>query len=231
MSKIEHSFTQQEKLLEALSEAIIADLKEAITRKGHATLVVSGGSTPKPLFKILRQKEMPWEKVTVTLCDERWVAEQHQESNAKMVKEILLQEKAAKAHFIGMYKEGLTPIQAEAQCSAEIQALSPFDVVILGMGGDGHTASLFPHNEKLQAALDPKQKQQCIAITPTTAPHERMSLTFSAILNTKNLYLHFEGEEKKSLYQEALINENHETLPIRAFLHQEITDIKVYYYA
>ncbi len=230
MSRSEFPFTSQQELLDALSKAIVKDLYEAIALKGKASLLVSGGSTPKPLFERLREIDLPWEKVTVGLCDERWVPADHPDSNERFVKETLLLSHAAKATFVGMYINGLTALKAEKPCDQLLQEkLYPFDVIILGMGSDGHTASLFPENERLEEAFDLDNTALCIAIEPATAPHTRMSLTRAAILRAHHLYLHFEGEEKRAVYRAALEGDAMSMLPIRSVLQQERTDIKVYY--
>jgi len=229
MSRSVHAFTKQDELIEALSQSILAQLQEAIETKGKASLLVSGGSTPKPLFEKLKRAPLEWEKVTIGLCDERWVPASHADSNEKFVKEFLMQEKASRANFVGMYKEGVDANKAEELCSQEMRELLPFDVLILGMGADAHTASLFPDNEKLDEAFDLKNKDLCINIEPKSAPHTRMSLTLSAILSADHLYLHFEGKEKLSVYEEAVSGEDRHTMPIRSVLNQDIKDIEVYY--
>jgi 6-phosphogluconolactonase len=229
MSRSEHAFSKQEDLTEALSQSILAQLQKAIETKGKASLLVSGGSTPKPLFEKLKQVPLDWEKVTVGLCDERWVPSSHADSNEQFVKELLLQEKASKANFVGMYKVGMDADEAEEVCSQEMRKLQPFDVVILGMGTDAHTASLFPENEKLEEAFELKNQNLCISIEPKTAPHMRMSLTLSAILSAEHLYLHFEGKEKLSVYEKAISGADRHTMPIRSVLNQDIKDIEVYY--
>ncbi len=229
MSRLEHAFSKQHDLVEALSQSILAQLEEAIETKGRASLLVSGGSTPKPLFEKLKQASLDWEKVSVGLCDERWVPSSHGDSNETFVKTYLLQEKASKANFLGMYKEGIDACEAEEACSQDMQALLPFDIVILGMGADAHTASLFPENKKLEEAFDLKNQNLCISIEPNTAPHMRMSLTLSAILSAEHLYLHFEGKEKLAVYEKAISGENRYTMPIRSVLNQNIKDIEVYY--
>jgi len=230
MSKFVHAFTTQPGLIGDLSGQIASDLVEAIRRNGKASLIVSGGSTPKPLFETLRRIDLPWERVSVGLCDERWVPVDHEESNEQFVKEHLLQENAGKARFVGMYQEGVAPDAAEQKCTETLKKeLYPFDVVILGMGTDGHTASLFPGNERLDEAFDLGNKSICIAMKPTTAPHERMSLTRAAILSAEHLYLHFEGREKLALYNEVIRGDDMHTFPVRAVLQQELTDIKVYF--
>ncbi|MCD6211459.1 MAG: 6-phosphogluconolactonase [Sulfurovum sp.] len=230
MSRIEHVFTEQDRLIEALSHSILKQLQNAIDTKGKASLLVSGGSTPKPLFEKLSKASLAWEKVSIGLCDERWVPASHPDSNEHFVKTHLLQEKAGKATFISMYQEEAESKTAEKLCSQKMrETLFPFDVLILGMGSDAHTASLFPDNEKLEMAFDLKNEDLCIAIEPTTAPHMRMSLTRAAILSADHIYLHFEGEEKRAVYQEAIAGEDMYKMPIRSVLNQDIKDIEVYY--
>jgi 6-phosphogluconolactonase len=229
MSRSVHAFTKQDKLIEALSQSILAQLQEAIETKGKASLLVSGGSTPKPLFAKLKNAPLEWEKVTIGLCDERWVPASHADSNEQFVKEFLMQGKAGKASFVGMYNEGVDAHEAEELSSQKMRKLQPFDVVILGMGTDAHTASLFPENEKLEEAFELKNQNLCISIEPKTAPHMRMSLTLSAILSAEHLYLHFEGKEKLSVYEKAISGADRHTMPIRSVLNQDIKDIEVYY--
>jgi len=230
MSRSEHVFSNQEALIEALSQSILENLQKAIDEKGKASLMVSGGSTPKPLFEKLRKTVFAWDKVTIGLCDERWIDVSKEESNEHFVKKYLLQEEAAKAHFIGMYCEDRDIYTAQKICSQKIkEMLFPFDVLILGMGSDAHTASLFPENIRLEEAFDLKNQNFCIAIEPTTAPYTRMSLTRWAILGAKHIYIHFEGKEKIAVYEEAIGGDDIYTMPVRSVLNQEIKEIEVYY--
>ena len=230
MSRIEHHFHSQEQLIDMLSRAIATDLKHAIKTKGEASLIVSGGSTPKPLFKLLSQMDIGWENISVGLCDERWVEPTHEASNEHFVKTHLLIDKAKKANFIGMYHKDIAIKEAEALCHDTIHAsLYPFDVVILGMGSDGHTASLFPHNSALEKGFNLDNPSLCISMKPIRAPHWRMSLTLQAILSATRLYLHFEGELKQRVYQEAIACEDNSKMPIGAILNQEQKDVEVYY--
>ena len=225
-----HTFEANTALVEALANKIAVNLQDAIAARGHATLIVSGGSTPKPLFKQLRKIKLAWEKVTVGLCDERWVDPAHPDSNEQFVKTFLLQDEAAKATFSSMYIGGVEATEAEALCSAKVAAeLFPFDVLILGMGSDAHTASLFPENPKLEKGFDLDTHALCIAIEPHSAPHMRMSLTRRAILDAANLYLHFEGKEKLGIYEKAMEGEDMYSMPIRSILKQKKKDVEVYY--
>jgi 6-phosphogluconolactonase len=225
-----HDFNDAQSLADALSQKIAANLQEAIAAKGSASLIVSGGSTPKLLFKKLRSIDIAWDKINVGLCDERWVNALHEDSNERLVTTHLLQEYAAKAHFVGMYVEGLEAEQAEFTCKKNVQEnLWPFDVVILGMGADAHTASLFPENAKLEQGFNLENDSVCIAIKPETAAHMRMSLTRAAILSASHLYLHFEGDEKRKVFETAQNGKDIHAMPIRSILHQDIKNVEVYF--
>lgn len=225
-----HPFDAQNDLLIALCAAILHDLQAAIDEKGYAVLLLSGGSTPKPLFEILRHGNIAWSRVRIGLCDERWVSTEHPDSNERFVKTHLIRDNASDTQFIGMYREGFDAAEAQSECDKTFRrSLWPCDVAVLGMGEDAHTASLFPFNEKLPLALDPDSDALCISITPQSAPHERMSLTLAALLQVKHLYLHFEGEKKRAVFEEAMEAGDAFAMPIRSLLHQETNDIEVYY--
>lgn len=230
MSRTLHSFKSQEALIEVLSKNIIDQLDEAIEERGKASLLVSGGSTPKPLFKKLSEASLQWDKVSVGLCDERWIPSSNKNSNENLVKTYLLQGNASKATFIGMYNDALNVHMAEKWCTKKMkESLFPFDILVLGMGNDAHTASLFPDNIKLKKAFELDNDDLCITIEPTTAPYMRMSLTRSAILSAKYIYLHFEGEEKLAVYGDVITGDDMYKMPIRSILNQDIKDVEVYY--
>lgn len=229
MSRYIHTFKDKDSLIHVLSQSILTHLQEAISQKGHASLLVSGGSTPKPLFEELSQTTFPWDKVTIGLCDERWVDPSKEDSNEHFVKTFLLKDQAAKAQFVGLYESNTDIENAEKSCSDKVRrTLFPFDVLVLGMGSDAHTASLFPNNIKLQEAFDLEQEDLCISIEPKTAPFMRMSLTLKAILSAKHIYLHFEGEEKRVVYEKAIAGEDTYEMPIRSVLNQDDKDIEVF---
>lgn len=225
-----NEFKSKEDLIESFSEEIVNKLENSINEKGSASILVSGGNTPKPLFEKLSTKDIDWTKVKIGLVDERWVDENHQDSNAKLVKDFFLKNKASKAVFIPLHQNNLEVNKAEASCSSLVEKeFFPCDVLILGMGEDFHTASLFPNNDKLKKALDLENKSFCVSMTPKTAPHDRMSLTLSAILKAQNIYLHIQGLGKKQVYDKA-INENDFMLsPLSAVLKNKQKNIEVYY--
>lgn len=217
MSVSTHTFESSEELVTVFSQRIADTLKQAIAEKDQATLVVSGGSTPLPLFKSLCQRDLDWSKVVITLADERWVDAQNPASNEKLVRENLLQQNAANATFISLTTSDEFAFDAVEQVSSRFGSVNqPFDVLILGMGEDGHTASLFPCCEQIQQGLDTSLPAMFIATQPTTAPHQRMSLTLKALISSSNIYLHLTGERKRNVLEDALANYTEIEKPIKA---------------
>jgi 6-phosphogluconolactonase len=226
MSLIIHEFDSPDLLTQNLAKQIMTILQQAIKAKGKASLVVSGGSTPKPLFTLLSQTDFAWEKVTVTLADERWVNATHKDSNEKLVRDNLLQGKASAATFVSLTTEDQDATTAEPEISARIDAIdSQFDVLILGMGEDGHTASLFPCSEQISAGLDMSRKLSAIATQPTTAPHQRMSMSLAKIVAAKKVFLHLTGAKKKAVLQDALANYTDLEKPIKAVCEHTTVDL------
>jgi 6-phosphogluconolactonase len=226
----EHRFPDALALAHALSGEIKVDLEEAIAVRGAASLVVSGGRTPSKLFTQLRDEKLDWSKVWVTLADERWVDTSSDASNERLVRETLLTGGAAAAHFVGMKNPAPTPEQgADWATRALTRVPRPFDVVLLGMGEDGHTASLFPGSLALARALDRTAAAGCVAINALTAPHARISLNLSALLDARRVVLHIEGDSKWQVYQRARMPGAVAELPVRAVLQQKEVPVDVYW--
>ncbi|ADN76167.1 6-phosphogluconolactonase [Ferrimonas balearica DSM 9799] len=222
------TFEQSDELVAVLAQRIADALQAAVDSRGQASLVVSGGSTPVPLFHKLRTMPIDWQEVYITLADERWLPADHADSNERLVREHLLVGNAAKAKFRGMYNIHGTPEAGAAMTAETLSNLPrPFDVVILGMGNDGHTASLFPCSEELQAGLT--TEAVCLAVRPTTAPHPRLSLSLHSLLNARQIYLHLSGESKKAVLDEALSSKDVMAMPIRAVLDQRKVPVDVYW--
>lgn len=226
------SGADKQSLAEKLARDIGAILRESIAKRGAASLVVSGGSTPKPFFEALRQENgIDWKKVHVTLADDRWVDAPHPDSNEQLVKDNLLIDGM---HFTSLKTRHATPHEGVAEVQARIAALPrPFDAVILGMGDDGHTASFFPTAPELDAALYPASAEVLVAaITPPEyAPHQRMTLTLPAILDAKRIILHITGGKKQEVYEKAADAGAIEDMPVRAVLRQEKTPVDIYWAA
>lgn len=211
-------FADGQALAAGLAEAVAADLRAAIARNGKAALAVSGGSTPKRFFQQLRDKDLDWSKVTVTLVDERWVGEHSERSNAALVRQGLLQGPAAAARFLPLYRDLPEPEQALAEVEHDLdrQAL-PLDVAILGMGEDGHTASFFPGGDYLGRALDLSSGARVLPMHAEGAGEPRITLTLPVLAASGRLYLHVEGKKKADVLSTACSDEG-ARYPIHAVL-------------
>lgn len=230
MSTHVHEFADDAALVAVLSQRIANDLAEAISLRGGATLALSGGSTPVPLFAALSRLSLDWSCVTITQVDERWVPQDHADSNARLIRQSLLQNAAAKARFISLKIDCEDAFSAEAAVAARlVDFVASIDVAVLGMGGDGHTASFFPNAASLAHALDPAAVALCVAVRPPLAPHDRMTLSLAALLRTRHLYLHIVGTEKWSVWQQALAPGDVAEMPIRAVIRQQQVPLEVYY--
>lgn len=227
-----YTFPDQQTLVSALTEHLAAALRTDITQQGRASLVLSGGSTPVPLFERLSELDIPWQQVLITLADERWVETSSPASNEALVRRCLLTGRAAAATFIGLKTTAATAAAGLAACEARLRTLPrPCTAVILGMGNDGHTASLFPCAAQLAAATDLRCGRSCAALRPQTAPHERISLTLPALLAAREIILHLAGPEKKAVLEQALAAGPPEEMPIRFLLRQQTVPVRVYWAA
>jgi 6-phosphogluconolactonase len=221
-------YSDLETLSNALADKTIAALKAAIDAHGSASFIVSGGKTPTKLFQILRNRDLDWSRVWVALVDERWVETSNPDSNEHLVRTELLRDKAAAAQFIGLKNDAATP---DAGASLAWQAFSrvprPFDLVVLGMGDDGHTASLFPNSPNLASALDTSSAPACVGMLAPVAPQPRMSLNLSALLDTRQIVILLNGTAKWRTYVSASAPGPVPDMPVRAVLRQTRTPVEV----
>lgn len=223
-------FAGRDELAAALSEAVAAALKSGVADRGQGSLVVSGGSTPAKFFAALSERaDVPWERVTVTLADERWVDENHERSNARLVREELLCGPAAAARFVPLWRGGAEPdaVRIAETVTALAAVPTPFDAVILGMGGDGHTASFFPGGDTLADALT--SPSPALAIRAPGAGEPRVTLTLTQLLSARTLFLHIEGEEKRRVLDKAQGEGPVEAMPVRAVLRRSTVPVVVYW--
>lgn len=219
---------------EALADALARRVAEIITyaagARGRASLIVSGGRTPVTVFQRLAATELPWEKVGISLADERRVPESDPRSNARLVREHLLQGPAAAARFAPLHREGTGERADEAACAAALGTLPrPFDAVILGMGADGHIASLFPGAPELPAALTAGSATRCQAITAPADPPERLTLTLATLLDSRWIALHVTSREKWETLATALTEDDPERYPVAALFRQRRVPVHVYW--
>ncbi|WP_423821239.1 6-phosphogluconolactonase [Salinisphaera sp. SPP-AMP-43] len=211
-------YANRSEIAQQLAEAIAERLRGAISLRGEASLVVCGGSSPKELFQHLSQQELDWSCVTVVPSDERWVPVDDERSNERLIRNTLLTGAAATATFVGLYRDTETPDQAlDEVATALAKVPQPLDVVVLGMGDDGHTASLFPQAPDIQACLD--SDAPCVA--PTVGPPARISLSLGYLSNAHSMDLLIFGQDKYRVFERAQQAGAVAELPVRGVLRLE----------
>jgi 6-phosphogluconolactonase len=206
-------FDSREAASRALANELAGVLSAALERRDTAALVVSGGSSPVALFRQLREAALDWPRVTVVPSDERDVPADHTDRNDAMIRRELLQGLAAGARLVSLIPPGEIPAR--------------FDAVVLGMGVDGHTASLFPGSPELALALEPE-----VGLQRVTVPRlgvERVSLTLGALLNTRRVDLLFFGEDKRAVFESAARPGPVQEFPVRAVLAQDRVPVTVFW--
>lgn len=224
-----HKFENTSALDHELADKAVAELGEATAKRGVGYLVVSGGRTPLTFFHELSQRELAWDKVVVLLADERWVSADHQDSNERLVRENLLINEAYHAKLVPLKNNAAHAAEGQLECERVLSPLGKFDLVILGMGNDGHTASLFPFADALGVGLDMQSGRSCVAVTPKDAPHERISLTLPRLLDTRNLIIHIVGDNKERVLDAALAGDDAKEMPVRAVLQQSRINADIYW--
>lgn len=226
-----HNFTDCHALAVALAERVAQCLREGIAERGHALLAVSGGNTPRHVFEELSHARLDWSRVQVTLVDERWVPESSERSNARMAKARLLTHAAAAASFVPLHMDTPTPEEGLAALRPVVDALAlPFDAVILGMGDDGHTASFFPGGNHLAEALDLEGTERVLPMRADGAGEPRITFSLPALLQTRALFLHIEGETKQRVLGDAQLGLGEgQHYPVRAVLAQTRVPVSVYW--
>lgn len=194
-------FNNRGDLDQALADNVAERLADGIEKRGKAYLVVSGGRTPVNLFSMLGHRELDWRQVVILLADERWVALDHKDRNERLVQDTLLTGNACDATLLSL----ITNIDDEAANSAALNStlatLPSFDVVILGMGEDGHTASLFPCADATSNGLT--TVTGALMIDPKAAPHRRISLSKHRLIDTRYGAIHIVGDKKRAIYEAA----------------------------
>ncbi len=198
----------------ALAERVASNLRAALEKKTQVSIAVSGGSTPALFLAALAKESVDWERVVVTLTDERQVAADSPRSNARLVSDNLLQGEAAKAEFLPLFsvENGISGV------AERLALITPFDVCVLGMGADMHTASLFPGTPGLEQMLDLESKSLIIEANPPKADEPRVTLTAKALTSSAHTYLLIKGIEKRTALDQAMSMTDSLAAPIRVVL-------------
>ncbi len=219
---VARSHSDAKHLAQDLANAVATTLRAAIDSHGVATLVVSGGRSPVAFFECLAKQELPWAQVVISLADERWVPVSHADSNEGLVRRHLLRGPAAAARFIGLYQAAESLEKAALLANQALAELPPIDVLVLGMGDDGHTASLFPQSPNLHEALRIDCPQRCLPMQAPSVPRQRLSMTLSLLATARLPLLAIQGSSKLQTLSQALVCEDVASMPIRAFLRSPL---------
>lgn len=227
----QHRFTDEGRMATALAGTVADALRAGLAARGTASLAVSGGRSPIPFLRALAEQSLDWSQVYVTLVDERWVAPDSPDSNEGLVRRHLLREAAGSAHLVPLKSEAASLELGVVAARERTAALPrPFDAVVLGMGEDGHTASLFPGAAGLAEALDPAGEARIAGMVPPRAPHPRLTWTLAALLETRHLLLQAGGANKRAVL-EAAAAADPLAMPIAAFLRQRRVPLALYFCA
>lgn len=219
------AFKSREDLYDAAASALVEALTTAVAKRGQAGFAATGGTTPAPVYDRLALMTAPWDKVMVTLSDDRFVPPSHSGSNEGLVRRHLLVGQAARAQFAPLYFEGVSQDDSALKAEAGVAAASPFGAVLLGVGADGHFASLFPGSPVLTQGLDPETERLVLA-APAGNPAPdipRLSLTFAALTRADLIVLLVTGEAKRALLEGPV----DPALPIASILNQDRARVRI----
>ncbi|UTO28757.1 6-phosphogluconolactonase [Bartonella harrusi] len=214
----------------ALADRVAAELSIAVLERKRAILAVSGGKTPELFFHYLSKADIDWQNIIITLVDERFVPTHDERSNEHMVRCHLLQNFASKAHFVGLYHKAITVELAAFSAASRINTLPrPFDVIVLGMGSDGHTASFFSDADRLRQALDLHTQALVLPLHAKSALEPRLTLTLPVIMQSRCILLHFEGFQKRDCFEVVCQEGSEMEMPVRAVLRNAHHLVQVYW--
>jgi len=222
-----HLYSTPGELAEALADRIADALSAGLRHRGQATLAVSGGRTPVALFQALSRRRLDWHRVIATLVDERFVPPEDPRSNARLVREHLRTGEAARLGFVPLYRPTATVEEAARAAAVSVAGLPrPFDVVVLGMGTDGHTASFFPDAPDLAALLANEAQREVLPVVAQSAGEPRLTLPLQTICSARLLVVHIEGEEKKRVLTEAAAGADR---PVSAVFAHAVDGVQIYW--
>lgn len=198
-----HEYPDRELMMMALADRIAAQLGDALRGKERVTLCVPGGTTPGPIFDTLSDVALDWGRVVVFLSDERWVPEDHERSNARLVRQRLLRNRAAAATFLPLHADAPQPEDVIDDLAQAIEPHLPIDVLLLGMGADMHTASLFPGADRLSDALA-DDAPVLVPMRAPGAPEPRVTLSAPVLAGAMHTHVVITGQDKREALERAL---------------------------
>ncbi len=211
------SYETRDDLMDELADLVASEIEQALKAKGSATLSVPGGTTPAPFLNALSEIDLDWANVNIMLNDERFVGKDSERSNTRLLRENLLINEAARAKFVPFVVSDDSPEQSAQSAARLVDAVLPIDVLIVGMGEDMHTASLFPDSPDLDRALS-VDAPSLVVIRAANAGEPRISLSANALRAARFKHVLIAGEAKKVAYMQALSASNEKTAPVRVVL-------------
>jgi 6-phosphogluconolactonase len=225
----ESFFQDRRRLFAGLCTDFTDKLGEIIRKRRKASLALAGGTTPGPLYEALSNVPLNWEKVSLTITDERWVSPEDPASNEFLIRDLLMKRRASTATFVPFKTNHAKASGGAATAEKRLTPMMPFDICLLGMGPDGHIASLIPGAEGYAAAIDPAGTKKVAGIhAPGAAGSpERMTLTIPGILTSRRIVLLFMGNDKLAVYNEAKAGEG--SSPIRELLLQRKVPVHAFW--
>ncbi len=210
------TYPDREFLMLGLANVIAGQLADFLRREGRATLSVPGGTTPGPIFDTLSGVDIDWANVAVVLNDERWVPESSERSNTRLVRERLLRGRAAQARLVPLYAPAEQPEEMLRALEDGLKPYLPISVLLLGMGADMHTASLFPGADRLEEALS-TSAPLLLPMRAEAAGEPRITLTAPVLREAFNIHILITGPEKRAALERAMTLTPMEA-PVRAVL-------------
>lgn len=226
----QHRFDDPDLLADTLARRMAQVLTAAIGLQGWASIAIPGGRTPGPFLQALARAPLDWSRVWVTLTDERWVAVDSADSNERLARSHLLQGPAAEARFLGLKHPAETPEAGAVQAGLALKSLPrPLSSAVIGVGEDGHFASLFPCAAETAAALAPTCLADVVAVHPRSAAHARLSLSLRMLLDSEAIVLLTAGAAKRKVLERAASSADPARLPIAAVLHQSLVPVHLYH--
>jgi 6-phosphogluconolactonase len=225
---LDHYFETREAASVAAAKRITDALRRRLDAQQAASLVVSGGTSPTRCFAELSVQDIDWSRVGVLPSDDRWVPADHEDSNEKLIREKLLVEKAAAAELLPFYAPGMSVEERCHELDKDIRSVPfPFACSMLGMGADGHFASLFPDADNLATGLDLESTTLCLPIETQASPYSRVSLTLAALSRSDEIVLLFFGEDKRAVYEDA--RNGNDQFPVSRLLLQKRAPVHTYW--
>ncbi len=225
---MEHFFDTREEASIAAANYISKAVNGRLELQPEASLVVSGGTSPVQCLQTLSASDIEWQRVHVLLSDERWVATDSADSNERLIRENLLQGKAAEARLHPMHSDQFSLEERCELFEESIRTLPfPFACSLIGMGEDGHFASLFPDAENLDEGLDVDSLHFCLPTRTAASPHPRLTLTLAALSRSDRVVLLFFGDAKRDVYEKAKVKSN--GFPVSRLLLQKRAPVRVFW--